>query len=222
MCLKHPEFRQVLSSSSFQDICAVIIDEAHCISQWGGDFRTAYSELSQLRAFFPPHIPIIGTSATLAPAALREVVASLGISIDNSFFLNLGNDRPNIDFSVRNIKAADDFTALQPLLTRRPVPSTRNDVIKTIIFVNAVATSQLITRAVRRWFPPHLRQHVQYLHAHRSSRAKHKTMQRFREGKIMILIATEAAGMVSYSGLKIFKTMTDSLSGWPIFLTSSK
>lgn len=197
MCLKHAEFRQVLSSSSFQGICAVIIDEAHCISQWGGDFRTAYSELAKLRAFFPPHIPVIATSATIPPAALREISTSLGISTNDCFFLNLGNDRPNIDFSVRNIKAADDIAALRPLLTRLPTPSTRQDVIKSIIFVNAVATSQLVTRTVRQWFPPHLRTCIQYLHAHRSPQAKRKTMQRFRDGKILILIATEAAGMVS-------------------------
>ena len=39
---------------SFQDICTVIIDEAHCIAQWGGNFHTAYSKIRKLCAFFPP------------------------------------------------------------------------------------------------------------------------------------------------------------------------
>ncbi|KDR67601.1 hypothetical protein GALMADRAFT_34185, partial [Galerina marginata CBS 339.88] len=53
MCLKHHEFCSKLTATQFQDICAVVIDEAHCVGQWGGDFRTAYSKLGKLRSFFP-------------------------------------------------------------------------------------------------------------------------------------------------------------------------
>ena len=65
MCLKHEEFRRHLVDTKFEGICAVIVDEMHCISQWGGDFRKAYGDLSKLRAFFPPHIPISDVTARL-------------------------------------------------------------------------------------------------------------------------------------------------------------
>jgi bloom syndrome protein len=87
MCLKHDGFREILTGSSFKDICAVIIDEAHCMSQWGGNFRPAYSELSKLHSFF--HIPILATSATLNLAALQEVRSQLAINTDKCFFLIL-------------------------------------------------------------------------------------------------------------------------------------
>ncbi|KAF8995579.1 P-loop containing nucleoside triphosphate hydrolase protein, partial [Cyathus striatus] len=50
----------------------VIIDEAHCISQWGEDFQTDYSLLSKLRLFFPPSTPFLATSVTLPPTALHD------------------------------------------------------------------------------------------------------------------------------------------------------
>lgn len=199
MCIKHAGFRSILTNSEFKGIAAVIVDEAHCIAQWGGDFRTAYSELSKLRSFFPPDIPILAVSATLSGPALREVRASLGIDVDTSFFLNLGNDRPNLAYSVHEIKSADDYDSLKPFLTRTThAPATSDDLVKSLIFVNAVNTSQIVTRTIRSWLPPQLRKYVQFLHAHRSPQAKRRIMRQFRDGEILILIATEAAGMVRY------------------------
>ncbi|KAJ3483954.1 hypothetical protein NLJ89_g12020 [Agrocybe chaxingu] len=197
MCLKHAEFRQILTSD-FDDICAVIVDEAHCIAQWGGDFRTAYSELGKLRSFFPPNIPILATSATLNPRSLREVRSQLGIDADDAFYLNLGNDRPNIAYSAIQINSADDYDALRPLLTRFADPSEASkpdDMVKTIVFVNAVQPAQVGARTVRSWFAPDLRKYVDYLYAYRTRHAKRRAMQRFRKGETRILIATEAAGM---------------------------
>ncbi|KAH7921724.1 hypothetical protein BV22DRAFT_971914, partial [Leucogyrophana mollusca] len=68
MCLEHEGFRALLKSPDYtKNLIGVIVDEAHFISQWGGDFRTAYSKLAELRAYIPPHIPILAMSATLAP-----------------------------------------------------------------------------------------------------------------------------------------------------------
>lgn len=112
MCIKHAEFRRTLTDSEFQNVGALIVDEAHCIVQWGGEFRTAYSEIGKLRSFFPPNIPIFGTSATVTPQALREIRSSLGIDAATSFFLNLGNDRPNISYHVHRIRSPTDYKAL--------------------------------------------------------------------------------------------------------------
>jgi superfamily II DNA helicase RecQ len=196
MCLKHEPFRNVLTGTSFQDICAVIVDEAHCIAQWGGDFRTAYGEIGKLRAFFPPHIPILATSATLTASALQEVRSQLSIDADDCFFLNLGNDRPNIAYSVHPMNSATDYESLFPLLTNKQQPSTPDDIIKSLVFVNKVLPAQLTARAIRGRLPKHLRKYVDYMHAHRTPKARRRAMRRFRQGKTRILIATEAAGMV--------------------------
>ncbi|KAF8876505.1 P-loop containing nucleoside triphosphate hydrolase protein [Gymnopilus junonius] len=149
MYLKHDPFREVLTGSNFRDISSLIVDEAHCISQWGGDFRTAYSEIGKLRAFFPSHIPVLATSATLTPMALQEVRSQLGIDPDNSFFLNLGNDRPNIAYSALYMESATDYEALRPHLTSSETPTQPEDLVKSIVFVNSVNQAQQTARALR-------------------------------------------------------------------------
>ena len=196
MCLQHDEFRKILIEESFsKNICAVIVDEAHRISQWGGDFRKMYAFLEKLRAFFPPNIPFLATSATLPPLALREVRSKLAIDPDTSFYLNLGNDRPNIAWSVQQINGSDDYEALRPLLAMNVTEAT--DITKTIVFTNTVNGSQIGCKRVRLFFAKPLRKYVDSLHSHRTVKAKRRIMRRFRQGKIKILIATEAAGMVS-------------------------
>jgi bloom syndrome protein len=195
MCLLHPEFRKMLTDEKFQEnICAVIIDEAHCISQWGGDFRKVYALLEKLRALLPPNIPFLATSATLAPLVLREVCSKLAIDAASSFHINLGNDRPNIAMCVQEINGSDDYEALRPLLAHNV--TSYEHLEKTIVFTNTVNMTQMTCKRVQLFFPKPLRKYVDYLHSLRTPTAKRRVMRRFRQGKVMILIATEAAGMV--------------------------
>lgn len=209
MCLKHVDFRKTLTDSSFNNLAAVIVDEAHCIGQWGGDFRTAYSELEKLRAFFPPDTPIVGTTATVTPQGLREIRSTLGIDAASCFHINLGNDRPNISYEVHRISSPKDVQALRPFLTRtKEDPTSPDDIIKGIVFVNTKLASQTTARTIRNWFPKHLRKYVDYMHALRSPRSKRRAMRRFRKGKTKILVATEAAGMVRDFTITISQLLT--------------
>ncbi|SJL12622.1 uncharacterized protein ARMOST_16051 [Armillaria ostoyae] len=190
MSLEHESFRDALRAIA-KDIAAVIIDEAHCISQWGGDFRKHYAELNKLRGILRPGTPVLAASATLTPRALQDVCSSLLIDRDTSFFLNLGNDRPNISTSVHRMKNASDFDALKPHLNLNA--TTPEELPKTIIFMNTVKLTQQGARFIRNQFPRPMRKYVDYIYSHRSRRDKRKVMRRFRHGQIRILIATEAA-----------------------------
>ena len=171
MCLKHEPFHNILTSMSFQDICTVIIDEAHCIAQWGGGFHTAYSEIGKLCAFFPPHIPILVTLATLTPSALQEVHSQLYIDIDDCFFLNHGNNCPNIAYSVLPINSATNYDFLLPFFTSKQQSSTPDDIIKSLIFINKVLLAQLTAQ-----LPKHLHKYVDYIHAHHTPKARQCAM----------------------------------------------
>ncbi|KAJ6601732.1 P-loop containing nucleoside triphosphate hydrolase protein [Mycena vulgaris] len=177
------------------NILGLIIDEAHCISQWGGDFRKLYSLLDQLRGLLPLGTPVHAFSATLAPDALAEVCASLSINLGKAFFLNLGNDRPNITPSVVQMKSEADLDALNDHL---PDPTTINspaDFPKMTIFTNSVKKTHKICQHVRKFYGSRFDENIAFLHAHRTRRAKRTVMRKFRQGKIRILVATEAAGM---------------------------
>ncbi|KAL1746002.1 P-loop containing nucleoside triphosphate hydrolase protein [Schizophyllum fasciatum] len=194
MCLETDSFRKFLTSPGLQkSVRAVIIDEAHCIAQWGGDFRKHYGMLHKLRALFPATVPFLAATATLPPLALKEVCDKLHIDLDESYFVNLGNDRHNISQHVRFINSARDYSALKDLLSVDA--QERKDLVKTIVFVNSRNGTQEVCREVRRLLPRRLRRYVDFLHAVRKDWTKRKIMQRFRRGRIRILIATEAAGM---------------------------
>ncbi|KAL1701333.1 P-loop containing nucleoside triphosphate hydrolase protein [Schizophyllum commune] len=193
MCLEVQDFRKILLSEDFRkDVAAVVIDEAHCVEQWS-DFRNHYKHLGKLRSLYPNNVPFLATSATLPPETLTRVCNDLHIELADAFFVNLGNDRPNITPHVHQIRNAHDYAALKSLL---PLDACGpEDMEKTIIFFNDVKASQKACRKLRELFPKHLRNYVDYLHARRAASAKRRVMRRFRSNKIKILIATEAAGM---------------------------
>ncbi|XP_006649097.1 ATP-dependent DNA helicase Q-like 3 [Oryza brachyantha] len=83
----------------------VAIDEAHCISTWGHDFRPSYRKLSSLRNHFPD-IPILALTATAVPKVQKDVISSL--CLRNPVILRASFNRPNIFYEVRYKDLLDD------------------------------------------------------------------------------------------------------------------
>ncbi|MGK2904938.1 MAG: DNA helicase RecQ [Desulfuromonadales bacterium] len=78
-------------------IALFAIDEAHCVSQWGHDFRPEYVQLGQLHTLFPD-VPMIGLTATADPQTRQDVLQRLGLQQAQCFIT--GFDRPNIRYTV--------------------------------------------------------------------------------------------------------------------------
>ena len=78
-------------------IALFAIDEAHCVSQWGHDFRADYLLLEQLQESFP-QVPRVALTATADPRTQKEIIERLGLSDAAQFIV--GFDRPNIRYRI--------------------------------------------------------------------------------------------------------------------------
>jgi len=89
-----PDFIELLAQSK---IALFAIDEAHCVSQWGHDFRPHYTQLAELAEKFP-HVPRIALTATADTPTRKDIVERLHLTDGRTFIA--GFDRPNIHYSI--------------------------------------------------------------------------------------------------------------------------
>jgi ATP-dependent DNA helicase RecQ len=86
-----------IGSLSDIEVSLIAVDEAHCVSQWGHDFRPEYAALGELRKWFP-EVPLIALTATAEPHTRDDILQVLGLNEASHFVTSF--DRPNITYSV--------------------------------------------------------------------------------------------------------------------------
>jgi len=95
----------------------VVVDEAHCVSQWGHDFRTSYLQIADfIQKSAGEKRPITAAFTATATVKVRNDIEKL-LALENPFYINTGFDRPNLYFEVQ--KPAEKTTALLACLEKR-------------------------------------------------------------------------------------------------------
>lgn len=175
-----------LSSNKIKDlltnqqvlVSCVCIDEAHCVSEWGHDFRPDYLEIFQIRSLCPDAV-MLALTATATEAVRRDIVKNLGMSNPTVFISSF--NRPNIFLSVKPKIAPLDLVC--DCLDRHKNESG-------IIYCLSRRQVDELTVSLK-----HLKYSVKPYHAGLKDEVRAKNQDDFIKGKTEIIVATVAFGM---------------------------
>lgn len=159
-------------------LTAFAIDESHCISGWGHDFRSDYRTLGNIRRLFP-RVPIMALTATATPAVFHDVCMQL--QLNNPFVLKTTYNRPNLYFEVRM------STSIQKDFTRQLVGDNK---VSCIVYVPTKIETEKIAAHLQS-----LRINAHAYHAGLSNDVRSMVHTGFMHDKIRVVVATVAFGM---------------------------
>ena len=175
--LAAPDLRKRLAGGA---VDLVVIDEAHCISKWGHDFRPAYLDaLSTLRALGSP--TVLALTATATPDVIEDITAQLGVGPLRVF--NTGAYRPNLSYQVRPVSSDPDKQ-------RQLVELARERAGATIVYAATVRHVESLGELFRAEGIPAVTYHGRQRGGDRA-----KAQDAFMSGAAALIVATNAFGL---------------------------
>jgi ATP-dependent DNA helicase RecQ len=155
----------------------IAIDEAHCVSQWGHDFRPAYLKISDLRKQFQ-NVPFLALTATATPRVKEDIIKEL--ELHNPVIFQKSFARENIAYMVFEVE--DKLFRIKQILKKNPHPS--------IIYVrNRRSCLDISGQLQSMGFKS------TYYHGGLTPKEKDKNMQLWMQEKAQVIVATNAFGM---------------------------
>lgn len=107
MCQSERFRRALMNTYKQKELARIAVDEAHCISEWGHDFRSSYLQLRFFRETFP-RTPIICLTATATKDVREDVIATLGLDPNTIKIFSTTTFRPNLHFEVQFYSDEED------------------------------------------------------------------------------------------------------------------
>lgn len=159
------------------DVNFLVVDEAHCISQWGYDFRPSYLKIKEVKLLIG-NIPIIALTATATQKVAQDIMQNLGFTQPN--IISSGFERANLSYVVR--KVDDKFGNILKIC--RGVPGTG------IIYVRERKRSEEIAQFLQQNEVP-----ADFYHAGLSKEMRSLKQDRWKNNDIRVIVATNAFGM---------------------------
>jgi ATP-dependent DNA helicase RecQ len=170
-----PDFLTFLKKSP---VCLFAIDEAHCISEWGHNFRPEYRQLSALKKHFPS-VPLIALTATAIPAVRKDISRQLGLSEPRECIGSF--NRKNLQYRVLPKKDAEN-TLLSYIRQHR-------DESGIVYCLSKKETEDLAERLRKNGFP------ARAYHAGLSKKVRETVQDEFIHDNVAVVCATVAFGM---------------------------
>jgi ATP-dependent DNA helicase RecQ len=169
----------------------VAIDEAHCISEWGHDFRPEYMQIGALLQQLPK-ARVLACTATATPVVRDEIIARLALGADTPQIIH-GFARPNLVLRAAEVVSSRDRDARVDALLHEALGEPSTDAGKqgaAIIYSPTRALSEEESARLARagWRAGHY-------HAGLEPSERERTQQRFTRGELQVVVATNAFGM---------------------------
>lgn len=174
---KNERFRQFLSGVA---ISMLVVDEAHCISEWGHNFRPDYLKLPAYRAEFKIQQVLLLT-ATATPKVITDMCRAF--NLDSQHVTLTGFHRPNLHLQVKPVAESRKSNALLELIKKEPEAPT-------IVYVTLQKTAEVVaSQLVRAGI------HATAYHAGMKNEERERIQADFMVGKTPVIVATIAFGM---------------------------
>ncbi len=172
--LESEEFRKRLQDLP---IGLIAVDEAHCISQWGYDFRPSYLNIAAVRGLLP-EIPVLALTATATPAVVEDIQRRLGFREPN--VLKMSFRRENLQYIVRRTDNKPEQIA--HILSKVPGSA--------IVYVRNRKRAQELSE----WLAAN-GESAEFYHAGLTTRERNERQEAWKEGRTRVIVATNAFGM---------------------------
>ncbi|NLJ82360.1 MAG: RecQ family ATP-dependent DNA helicase [Bacteroidales bacterium] len=173
--LKNTLFKNSLSEIN---ICLLAVDEAHCVSQWGYDFRPPYLEIAEIRQELPPSVPVLALTATATPDVVIDIQKKLAFKEERVFKKSFIRD--NLTYFVLNEE--NKLNKLLHIAQRTPGTG--------IVYVRNRKKTQEIAHLLA-----NNKHSADFYHAGLSMADRNRKQNNWTSGKTRIIVATNAFGM---------------------------